>query len=382
MPITPSRRTAAAGAAALSLGLLLPAAPAAAAAPPGAGATSRAAAPAASVQSARYGAGWLARLIAAAGGHIPRDPAKPGSSAADPGNTADAIVALHAARVGRAESAAAMHWLQRHYAGYVHVGSGDSPGALAKVILAARASGVSPTSFGSGTKTDLVARLLRTQRTGGRDAGLFGAQNPTYDGAYRQGLSLLALRSVGRSNAAGARWLKRQQCGSGGWLGYRADLTRPCPAPNPASFSGPDSNSTSLAIQGLRVSGVRPAHDALGFLAAVQGRDGGWAFVPGRSAHSDPNSTAVVIQAILRSGSNPAGGRWVRGGHSPYGALDRFQLGCSVPRGKRGAYWFPYGDGTRKPNVFATVQAVPAAAGRTLPLKPSTPSAAVPAPAC
>ena len=60
---------------------------------------------------------------------------------------------------------------------------------------------MSPTSFGG---TNLVARLLATQRTTGTDAGLFGAQDPTFDGAYRQGLALAAL-AVGRDHVRAAR---------------------------------------------------------------------------------------------------------------------------------------------------------------------------------
>ncbi len=341
-------------------------------------------APTASVQAARYGGGWLASLIISAGGHVPSDPANPTGSAADAGATADAVVALHAAGVGRPAATAALRWLKGHFDAYVSgSGSGDDPGALAKVILAAHSAGVSVTAFGgTGPKSDLVARLRATQRTGGPDAGLFGRSDPTYDGAFRQGLALLALKAASRTSPAGIAWLRRQQCSNGGWVGYRANTSAACPAPDPATFSGPDTNSTALAFEGLHALGATPRYGALGFLASVQSRDGGFAYVAGRAQPADPNSTAVAIQAILAGGENPAAGRWVRSGKTPYNALLRFQLRCHDPVANRGAYYYDFGDGTRKPNVLATVQAVPAAAGATFPLRPSRPSSAVPTPPC
>ncbi len=339
--------------------------------------------PAAAVAAAQYGAGWLARLITATGGYVPSDPTKPTTSAPDPANTANAILALHAAGVGAAAAAAALSWLERNYSGYVHTGGADVPGALATLILVAHTSGVSPTAFGPpGATTNLVARLLATQRTTGTDAGLFGSQSPTYDGAFRQGLALLALSAVGRQNRLAVRWLTTQQCADGGWTAYRASTTAPCPAPNPATFSGPDTNSTSLAWQGLLAEGAAPTTSPLPFLAGAQSSDGGWAYIGTPTTPSDPNSTALVIQALLAAGQNPTSSPWLRGGGTPYDALLRFALGCAAPAPDRGAFYFNTGDGTTKPNVLATVQAVPAAAGVHLPLAPSTPSTAVPVVPC
>ena len=130
------------------------------------------------------------------------------------------------------------------------VSGSDGPGQLALLILDAHALGVSPTSFGG---TDLVARLLATQRTTGADAGLFGVQDPTYDGAYRQGLSLAALAAVGTTSGAAVTaaesWLTGQQCGDGGWTSY-ITAANPCNG-KPAKYEGPDTNSTALAVEGL-----------------------------------------------------------------------------------------------------------------------------------
>lgn len=339
--------------------------------------------PSGAVSAARYGAGWLARLITAAGGHVPSDPTKPATSAADASGTADAVLALHAAGVGAAQADAGLAWLEGNYEGFVRVAGADVPGALAKLILVAHTSGVDPRAFGgTGPAADLVARLLATRRTTGSDAGLFGTQDPTYDGAYRQGLALLALAAVNRSSAAAVAWLKNQQCADGGWVAYRPDPSAPCPAVDPASFAGPDTNSTALAFQGLLAIGADINADPLEFLAAVQGNDGGWAYVGSRTTPADPNSTALVIQALLAAGEDPTASRWVRGGATSYDALLRFSLGCSAPVADRGAFYFDVGDGTRKPNVLATGQAVPAAAGTYFPLAPSTPSAEIPTLVC
>ena len=85
---------------------------------------------------------------------------------------------------------------------YVRVDGSDGPGQLALLILDAHAMGVNPKAFGA---TDLVSCLLATERTSGTDKVLFGAQDATYDGAYRQGLSLAALAGC-RCDESRHRW--------------------------------------------------------------------------------------------------------------------------------------------------------------------------------
>jgi hypothetical protein len=73
----------------------------------------------------------------------------------------------------------------------------------------------------------------------------------------------------------------------------------------------------------------------------------------------------LSIQAILAERGDPAGGRWHQGHQGPYAALGAYQLGCSAAPADRGAFFFP---GSTDPNVLATVQAVPAGAGKVLPV--------------
>ena len=211
-------------------------------------------------------------------------------------------------------------------------------------------------------------------RTSGPDAGLFGSADPTFDGAFREGVALAALAAAhvsARKVAPAVAWLEGQQCGNGLWTSYRSDVSAPCPAADPNTFTGPDTNSTSLAVEGLAAYGRFPnAVRVVSSLHRARSSDGGYALIAAPGQASDPDSTALVIQALLAEHVRPG---------SAVDALRNFQLGCTDPAASRGAFFFP---GDRSPNVFATVQSVPAVALRTLPLAPSVPSARVPSESC
>lgn len=311
--------------------------------------------------AADLGAGWLSRELSGEG-FVPTatDASKP-----DYTNTANAVLAFAAAGVAGNQAEAALDYLEAHVDEAVQVEGTDAPGPLATLILAADALGRDARSFGGH---DLVQRLLATQQTEGNDAGLFGSQDPTFDGAYRQGLALTALAAVGVQNDAAQQWLVAQQCADGGWTAYRADTNVPCPPPSPSTFTGPDSNSTAVALSGLEAAGVEPAEDAVAFLESTQGSDGGWAYIPATDQQSDPNSTALVIQALLAAGVDPGGdSRFDQSGGDPITRLLSFQLGCEAAE-DAGAFFFPISGSDPAPNVLATVQAVPAAAGEAFPL--------------
>jgi hypothetical protein len=78
-----------------------------------------------------------------------------------------------------------------------------------------------------------------------------------------------------------------------------------------------------------------------------------------------------VIQALLAEDASPG---------SALSALASYQLGCSDAANDRGAYFYPFFG--RTANIIATVQAVPAAALKTLPVARSNPSNAVPVTPC
>ena len=311
------------------------------------------------VTSALNGAGWLAGQLTPAGDV---------ASGTTPDLAATANVALALASTGTDPSAAhrALTYLGSHVNGYVRVDGRDGPGQLALLILDVHALGENPRSFGGA---DLVSRLLATERTSGADKGLFGVQDPTYDGAYRQGLALAALAGVGVSIQAqvgsAEHWLLGQQCPDGGWTSFITS-DNPCTG-NPAAFEGPDTNSTALAVQGLSAQGVlgsTAGGKALAFLRGAQDSDGGWGYEPGTTGapgSTDPDSTALVIQAILALGQSPSATTFDRGTANPISALLSFQL--TTGSGK-GAFRYP---GSSAPNLLSTYQAVPAAASVKLP---------------
>ena len=321
------------------------------------------------VPAAQAAANWLAGQITPAGYIV--SPTDPGT--ADLDATANAVFALASAGVDPAQTTSALTYLEAHVNDYVQVSSADGPGQLALLILDARAAGASPTSFGG---TDLVTRLLATQRTSGSDSGLFGTQDPTFDGAYRQGLSLAALAAAGVTSGtavtAAETWLVGQQCPDGGWTSY-INSSNPCNG-NPKDYAGPDTNSTALAVQGLEAQHAltsAAAKAATKFLTHAEDSDGGWGYEPNAArtpGSTDPDSTALVLQALVSLGDLPSSTKFAKGGNDPVATL----LGFQITSGSgTGAIVFP---GISGPDLLATYQAVPALAGVSVAYDLGTPA--------
>jgi hypothetical protein len=320
--------------------------------------------------AARYGAAWISGQLSTRGWlPSPTDATKP-----DLNTTVFGALALASTATGGAAAGAALDFVASHLDEYVQVGGADAPGPLATLILAATATGRDPrASFG----TDLVSRLQATRQA----SGLFGAADAQYDGAYRQGLALAALGAAGVKDAAGVDWLQAQQCADGGWVALRKDTSAPCPASDPANFTGEDSNSTAMAVMGLVAQGATAAHDAAAWFDATQGADGGWAYVAAPDQGSDANSTALAVMALKALGLDARSARFTTA-RDPVALLLSFQLGCEGGA-DAGAVAYQPVRGDLTANALATVQAVPALAGATLPLAGSTslssaPAAAVP----
>lgn len=321
-------------------------------------------APRTSPGPAQIGAGWIGRQFTSKG-----DIAQDGAAS----STVQAVLALAAAGVGGTKADAGMAWLEKHFPSYVNQDGADVPGALSYLILAAQAMGVNPTTFGgTGMANNLIVRLENTQQP----SGLFGSQAPTYDGAFRQGLALMALASQGISNPSGVSWLQSQQCSDGGWEAYQ---TTGCTAPDPSEGTGPDTNSTSLAVEGLVAQGAVDGTENSAittFLESAENSDGGFGYIgvasPSSVQPSDPDSTGEVVQALVALGqlSNRAFTK-IDGSSTvtPITALAGMQLGCSSSKGRRGAYVYP---GVKGPNLLASLQAVPGAAEVAFPLKAQT----------
>ncbi|MHB1137392.1 MAG: hypothetical protein ACYC2O_00455 [Microthrixaceae bacterium] len=354
------------------LAMVLPAvAPSAAAPPSGDPAT-----------AGGYAAGWLAREL---------DKGIPMVNFGSPdwGVTLDAALSLAATASGASQLDAVWSALVADREAVADpFGAGDAPGRIARVILLAHALGEDPTAVGAGPGADMVARLLATETPAGPDAGLFGdpaSVSPTYDGAFRQGYSVAALVAVGAPVPTDAvQWLIDQQCPDGSWMPYRGETAPgsgvlvPC-AFDGVLFTGPDSNSTAAAVNGLVAAGLGATQidDAAGWMATVQNADGGWGSFPGDP--SEPSSTALVWQSLVGAGlgSDPV---FLSGSATPLATLLSFQLGCTSPVEDRGALTYPGSNDA--PNAFSTAQATPALAGVQPEFGPVTPADVAPVVDC
>jgi hypothetical protein len=211
--------------------------------------------------------------------------------------------------------------------------------------------------------------------------GLFGAQDPTYDGVFRQSLALLAFtadRTIPPAEAV--TWLLGQQCADGGFQSFRPRTDAPCLKSDPAKFAGEDTNSTGIAAAALRAVGRRAAADrALAWALARQNADGGFPYYAGGA--SDANSTAVVLFGSNTAGRTPDSVR--KGGTSAARFLHGLQIGCAgASTDDDGGFAFQdYGSGLLD-NDAASVQATLALSGSPLPVRPTTVTADVPRATC
>ena len=191
------------------------------------------------------------------------------------------------------------------------------PGKLALLILDAEALGANPRQLRRQRPGDPAARHPAVERAPTPASSEPRHSSATYlAGTYDQGLALAALAAAGVHGTA--------QVGVGGELaGGRAVPRRrvdhsPTSAVNtctgtPGTFpnTGPDTNSTALAVDGLVAQGALRSFvstGVLGFFAAAQDADAGWSYYPNSATTpqtTQPTSTALVIQALLALGLSP-----------------------------------------------------------------------------
>jgi hypothetical protein len=296
------------------------------------------------------------------------------SSTPDYSETVNSILALAAANVDLPLAKASLAYMEvpANTNAYISAEGSDGPGQLSLLILAARALTVDPTQFGG---SNLVSRLVATEQTTGEDAGLFGteAQVPDYDaGAYDQGLALAALHASGvLANTSAISWLVQDQCSDGGWVA--PDPTdNPCDG-DPAQGAGPDTNTTAEALQGLADQGALPSAvetSALKFLETGQNSDGGWAYDPSAADNqqtSDPDSTSLVMQALIAMGLSPDSATFTVGGNTPLSLLLSFRITSGTDTG---AFASAFGNPDTG-DLFATFQSIPALAAVAFPFGPS-----------
>ncbi len=251
----------------------------------------------------------------------------------------------------------AMGYIRSHITDYVTGGTSDVAGRLAWLILLAHTTGDDPFAFGTPA-TDLVALLQA--RYGVDDPHVYGLVDD-YTPVTNQSLALLALHVVGVAPPSDAvQWLVDQQCttpsqSDGGWQGYRAPVglgIAPCRTAGAGALTAPEVNSTSMAIQALLALGVTaPIPSAIGWLHGVQVSGGmapgGFGQCPGDD--SDPNSTAVVLQALAAAGVDQS--TWNVGGATPLDSLTTWEV---VSGPNAGALASPWSSG--EPDLYATYQ--------------------------
>lgn len=191
--------------------------------------------------------------------------------------------------------------------------------------------------------------------------GLFGSQDATYDGVFRQSLVITGLKAHRLAVPATAvAWLQQQQCADGGFESFRADTTVPCAPGDPTTYSGEDTNATAAAAIALAALGDKQrARAAVTYLRAAQNADGGFPYYKGGA--SDANSTAMVALALTANGVRPASVR--TGELTTIDFLLTATVGCEAEAATRGGVAYMPG----RPNLvsdMATVQVLAALATR------------------
>ncbi len=258
------------------------------------------------------------------------------SGTSDPGATADAVIALAAARETGVEVdaplEAALTYLDGQQAAYAQTGAGQA----AKLTLAYLAGGRSSQDGG------IADSLALAEASANPTTGLYGT------GVFDHALVMLALAGSGRTVSDSAVAVLEATQGEDGSWAFDGSTTP----------GAGDSNTTALVIQALVAagrSGDPMVAEALDFLKTVQAPSGGFAFQPADPLVPDANSTALAVQALVSLNPDPSSPDVV----DAAGALAAFQN----PSGS-----FRYTDDQPDDNLFATLQAVPALAGIPFPV--------------
>jgi prenyltransferase beta subunit len=215
-------------------------------------------------------------------------------------------------------------------------------------VIGAAAAGYDPNQLRNGTGTAAVdylksqavpatadggntGRLLIAAVAARQNVANFGGVNLItkvnsfyvagfYQAASAQGdaLAILGLIAAGQPvQPAAITALKNAQDSDGGW-DYQLVKDDPNAATN---FDSSDTNSTAFALMALAAVGDHSLDgSALAWLKTQQQADGGF---PYQGSPTDPDSTALVLQALVATRQNPNGAAWTicSSGKTPYSAL-------------------------------------------------------------
>jgi energy-coupling factor transport system substrate-specific component len=210
-----------------------------------------------------------------------------------------------------------------------HVAELESPGDLARTILALEGAEVDPHSFGG---RDLVSALAKRRRSNGSYEGWPGST----------AFAVVALRAAGDTGGLdeSISWLAKVQNRDGGW------------GDTPGSPSTAD--GTGAVMQAI--PGAEAAKHGLGYLRNSQRPNGGFALGGGGSVNSQ--STAWAVQGMLAVGADPG---LAEGGES---ALDYLEARQDADGHYR------YSSSSDQTPVWVTAQALSATAGQAFPVAP------------
>jgi hypothetical protein len=283
------------------------------------------------------------------------------------GDTADAISALVIARRGVRQIERAVGYLE------THLEDATSIGLVAKVVLALVSADEDPRAFAG---RDLVQEIHDAETAEGQLGGESDAE-VTY-----HALAMLALRAAGEEpSEQNAAWLTTAQCADGGWQFDEpvspTDDEHCRDDSSGQDFAGSDTNTTSYAVQALRVApGPDAVHDPVEFFRSA--RDPfkkGLIYDPTQKCTeetlgegcflTDSNSTALGIQALTAL-EQPLPNREIR-------ALHALQYRLCGRDGGGVAFTWEYDAEKERfkrqpPNVGSTIAAIPALLYHVFPL--------------
>ncbi len=225
----------------------------------------------------------------------------------------------------------------------------NAPAFFAKLILAYSAVDKPELIYAAGTpRIDLLAKLLSFRSDDGHFSPATSGDKSLWD-VTTTTWALLALRAAGQADgnvSSAAAWLEAAQKSDGSW---------------PDQTGGASSiDSTAAAVQALRAAGVSAdaasVSSALAYLRDKQLADGGFSYAPS-DTRSNTESTAWVVQALIKAGVDPA--TWTRNGRSPVDYLKARQRASGVFEHRK--------DLVVANNVTTTTQAAIALAGKAFP---------------
>ena len=228
-----------------------------------------------------------------------------------------------------------------------HASAINTAGGAAKYVLAWLAAG-KPSALSSSAQTQL-SKLNTPTGSGGylNSNGAFHNADASVETANSFSQSLAVLAEVASStalpaNAAG--WLTCAQRSDGGF-GYAIADATPTP-PASCGDTSSDTNDTGIVVQALAAAGVTSASSAAtAYLHSAQQADGGFGF--NGSGPSDPDSDALVIQALVAVGQDPTASSWSKSANNPINNMESF-----ADPGGSGGYIFP---GNKTPDAFTTI---------------------------